>query len=263
VIRRLIPACLLALALTACAPDDQGSNLDPAQIDSTAAPTLGDCRRLTPEDVKHPSNATATVACTEPHTAQTFAVGPLPPSLHDVEYDDRRLGEIAYTTCSEAFEKFLGADESLVMRTILSWAWFRPSEKAWDAGARWYRCDVVGGGETSETYLDLPKTAKALLAPRPDRWMICANGPTVADSDKVPCTEPHSWRAVTTIKLAEPDDPYPGDQVVEVRTQQYCSDSVGAWLSYPVNYDYGYTWFHEAEWAAGNRRSVCWAKTDQ
>ena len=33
--------------------------------------------------------------------------------------------------------------------------------------------------------------------------------------------------------------------------------------NYPVDYDFGYTWFHEAEWEAGNRRSVCWAKTDQ
>jgi hypothetical protein len=30
-----------------------------------------------------------------------------------------------------------------------------------------------------------------------------------------------------------------------------------------VDYDYGYTWFHQAEWKAGNRRSICWAKTDQ
>ena len=45
-------------------------------------------------------------------------------------------------------------------------------------------------------------------------------------------------------------------------TRDFCSDSVGAWLNYPVDYDFGYTWFHEAEWEAGNRRSVCWAKTE-
>jgi len=260
--RALGPVALL-LALAACAPDDQGSNPDPEQIDSTAAPALGACRSLTPADVKHPSNATETVPCTESHTAQTFAVGPIPADLTDAAYDDRRLGEFAYTTCSLAFEKFLGADESLVMRTILSWAWFRPSEKAWAAGARWYRCDVVGGGESSKEYVGLPTTAKGILAPRPDRWMICADGPTVTDSEKVACTEPHSWRAVTTIKLGEPGDPYPGDEAVQDRTSKFCSESVGAWLSYPVNYDFGYTWFHEGEWAAGNRRSVCWAKTDQ
>jgi hypothetical protein len=34
-------------------------------------------------------------------------------------------------------------------------------------------------------------------------------------------------------------------------------------MNYPVDFDYGYTWFHEAEWKAGNRRAICWARTDQ
>ena len=80
---------------------------------------------------------------------------------------------------------------------------------------------------------------------------------------KVPCSQKHDWRAVTTIKLGETGDPYPGDRLVQVKTRDFCSESVGAWLGYPVDYDFGYTWFHEAEWQAGNRRSVCWAKTDQ
>ena len=63
------------------------------------------------------------------------------------------------------------------------------------------------------------------------------------------------------IQVGEAGEEYPGDRVVEVKTRDFCSDSVGAWLNYPVDYDYGYTWFHEAEWEAGNRRSVCWAAT--
>jgi hypothetical protein len=85
----------------------------------------------------------------------------------------------------------------------------------------------------------------------------------VAGAVKVPCSEKHTWRAVTTIKVGQDDDPYPGDRLVEVKTDDFCSDSVGAWMNYPVNYDYAYTWFHEAEWEAGNRRSVCWARTDK
>ena len=158
--------------------------------------------------------------------------------------------------------KFLGADESLVMRSVVTWAWFRPSEKAWDKGARWYRCDIVGGGDQSKEYVELPDTARGLLLGRPDdKWMVCVAGPSVSGSPKIPCSEDHDWRAVTTIKLGEPTDPYPGDRLSEVRTRDFCSNSVGAWLNYPVDYDFGYTWFHEAEWQAGNRRSVCWAKT--
>lgn len=249
-------ALLLALVLAGCG--EKTSDKEPEK-----APELGACRVLTPDDVAEPSNNTVVVDCSEPHTAETFAIGELPATFDDADYDDSDLGAWAYKTCSKAFMSFLGADESLVMRTIVSWAWFRPSEDAWKDGARWYRCDVVGGGEQTKEYVELPETAKNLLGGRTDdTWMVCADGPTVSGSVKVPCTEPHQWRAVTTISIGDADEKYPGDRLVEVTTREYCSESVWAWLNYPVDYDFGFTWFHEAEWEAGNRRSVCWAKTD-
>ena len=252
----------LALVLGGCASDTEDA--DPAQLDAVEVPQVGTCRVLTAADVAQPSNATRAVDCAEPHTAQTYAVGELPDTLSAAGYDDPEVGTWAYQTCAGAFMKFLGADESLVMRTVVSWAWFRPSEKAWDEGARWYRCDVVGGGDQSKEYVELPEAAKNLLRGKTaDEWMVCASGPSVAGSVKIPCTEPHDWRAVTTIKLGEPVDQYPGDRLVQVRSRDFCSESVGAWLGYPIDYDYGYTWFHEAEWQAGNRRSVCWARTSQ
>jgi hypothetical protein len=259
----LSAALVMALAaLTGC-DDDNGSNVDPDQVDAVEPPEMGACRVLTPKDVAQPSNATRTVDCAEKHTAETFAVGELPEELKDADYDAPELGTFAYETCSARFQQFLDADESTVMRTIVSWAWFRPSEKAWDKGARWYRCDIVGGGDESTSYVALPTTAAGLLAQKPpdDAWMACVDGPSVQSAPKVPCTEPHTWRAVTAIKVGNPDDPYPGDRVVEVTTRDYCSDWVGSWLGYPPAYDFGYTWFHEGEWKAGNRRSVCWAAT--
>ena len=257
---------VLALVAALSLPLLAGCGEEAAPVDEEP-PALGACRVLSPEDVAEPANAAEPVDCSEPHSAETYAVGQLPEGFDDADYDDEKLGGWAYDTCSKAFMEFLGADESLVMRTIMSWAWFRPSEAAWDEGARWYRCDVVGGGEQSKEYVDLPTTAKGLLLGREkDRWMVCADGPTVAGSVKVACTEPHQWRAVTTISLdslGEAGADYPGDRLVEVTTRDFCSTSVGAWLNYPVDYDFGYTWFHQAEWEAGNRRSVCWAKTDQ
>ncbi len=255
-------AALLLGSLTACTAalgDGEGD------IDSTEMPELGACRVLTPEDLAQPSNASEVVSCRENHNAQTFSVNTFPDELASIkDPDDPRLGAHVYDTCTDRFQAFLGAsDESTVMRSTLTWAWFRPSDKAWDEHARWYRCDVVGGGEQSETLQNLPKTAQLLLAGGvKDEWVACVNDETVAGA-KIPCSEPHTWRAVTTIKLGEPEDPYPGDETVEVRTRDFCSDSVGAWMGYPVDYDFGYTYFHEAEWKAGNRRSICWAKTEK
>lgn len=255
-------AAVMALMLTGCG-EDLPANVDPAQVDAIEAPYLGACRDLTTDDIAQPSNATRVVDCSEDHNAMTYAVGSLPEALQDAGYDADELGAFAFAVCSGKFAKLLGADESLAMRTVLTWAWFRPSEEAWDQGARWYRCDVVGGGDETEELVDIPADVKGLMERPDDEWLVCAAGPSVAGSVKVPCSEAHDWRAVSTIKLGEPDDPYPGDRVSEVTTKDYCSDSVGAWLGYPVDYDYGYTWFHEAEWNAGNRRSVCWAKTSQ
>ncbi|HEX6149123.1 septum formation family protein [Nocardioides sp.] len=260
-VRTLAVLLTTLLLLTGCT-EKQGTNVDPDQVDAVAAPGNGVCRVLTPADLEMPSNATRTVACSEPHTAQTFAVGELPEDFTDTSYDDPELGAFAYRTCGTRFQEYLGGDESLVMRSIASWAWFRPSEKAWDDGARWYRCDVVGGGADSEELRDLPTDAEGLLTGRlDDDWMVCADGPTVAGAQRVACSEPHTWRAVTTIKLGEPEDPYPGDRQVEVRSRDFCDKSVAAVLDYPVTYDFAYTWFHEAEWEVGNRRSICWAKT--
>lgn len=248
---------LLSVSLTSCGD----GNAAPAD---KKAPELGACRVLEPKDVAQRANSSAVVACTAAHTSETYAVGDLPKKYDDADYDDKSLGAWAYRTCSDGFKDFLGADDSLVMRTVVSWAWFRPTHAAWDDGARWYRCDVVGGGEQSRKYVELPETAKGLLLGRPkDTWMVCADGNTVSGSVKLPCTEPHNWRAVTTISLGNASAAYPGDRISEVKTRDFCSKSVGAWLNYPVDYDFGYTWFHQAEWDAGNRRSVCWAKTDQ
>jgi Septum formation len=258
----VLAALALAAALTGCT-EDLAPGVDPAQVDAVEAPELGACRDLTLTDIAQPSNATRIVDCAEAHTAMTYAVGSLPEELDDTAYDSDELGAFAFDRCTTKFAELLGADESLAMRTVLTWAWFRPSEDAWEKGARWYRCDIVGGGDQTQELVDLPADVKGLMRRPDDQWLVCAAGPTVAGSVKIPCSEPHDWRAVSTIKLGEPEDPYPGDRVSEVTTRDYCSKSVGAWLGYPVDYDYGFTWFREPEWVAGNRRSVCWAKTSQ
>ncbi len=250
---------LVPLLLTACS-----APLKPQKVAETSTPPkLATCYSLTPADTEKPSTDAAPVACSAPHTAQTFAVGTLPDSTGKA-YKSPAHGKWVYRTCQRAFEKFLSVDTSLAMRVRLSWAWFRPSSQAWDKGSRWYRCDVVGGPAEAKEYLALPTVTKGLFrAKPPEQWLSCALGESVLKSQKVSCAEPHNWRAVTTIKLGGPRDPYPGDRISEVRSRDFCSDSVGAWMNYPVEYEFGYTWFHEAEWSAGNRRAVCWAKTDR
>jgi hypothetical protein len=233
------------------------------EADRRTPPEQGACRDLVARDLAEPSNASPVVSCAKPHTAQTFAVGTLPADTGS-SYTDPKHGRFVFQTCTQAFRDFLGVDESLAMRIQLSWAWFRPSKRGWDRGARWYRCDVVGGPDGAKELRPLPTDAQGMFnTDLPDAWLTCARGPSVPHSTKVPCSEQHDWRAVSTIKVGQPQDPYPGDRIVQVLSRDRCSEWVAAWTHYAPDYDFGYTWFHEAEWAAGNRRSICWARTNR
>lgn len=250
--RAVLTCATLVLLLAGCGTDGRNAS------DSKTPPATGACYRLAVDDLGASSNHGDDVACTEPHTAQTFAVGTLP----DAGYDDPALGTFVYDTCQQAFGPYLGADDSAVLRSRLSWSWFRPSEKGWKDGARWYRCDVVGGPDGATALRDLPTDAKDLFArDYPDAWMTCARGDDAQTGNKVACDEAHDWRAVTTIKVAEADAPYPGDRIAEVRSRDYCRDSVRAWLGYPPDFDFAYTWFRADRWAGGNHRAICWART--
>ena len=255
--RLLVLVLTVLLTATAC-----GSSTAASSDASTTPPTTGACRMLTHSDVAAASNDTRTVPCSAPHDAETYVVGQLPKSFAKAAYDDPKLDTWAYAACERAFPAHLGADESTAMRSLLTWIWFRPSKGAWDAGARWYRCDVLGGSAGQKEYVDLPTTTKNLLGGQgDDHWMACAKGKSVDTGTKVPCTMAHDWRAATTIKVGDADSKYPGDSTVKAKTKSYCAGSIDAWLGYPADYDYGYTWFGEQEWQAGNRRSVCWART--
>lgn len=264
-VTRLPVLALLLVLLAACTVSHRpGRPTTDTAPGALKPPTLGACRVLKPADITRPSNLSRPLPCAKPHTAQTFAVGSFPAALSHGAPDDHALGAWIYHRCQSRFQRFLGGNASLVLRSTVTWAWFRAPTSAWQRGAHWWRCDVVGGDARSHSFQPLPTSAKGILLGKPaDRWMVCVNGPTVSGSVPIPCARPHTWRAVTTIVLGKPSSPYPGDRIVEARTRDYCSDSVGAWLNYPVDYDFGYTWFHRAEWQVGNRRSICWAKTTQ
>lgn len=254
-------AALLAVLVLMSGCDGPSPEAEPS--DHAEPPTLGACRDLTPEDVTAPTDDSPPVPCTEEHTAETFLVGEVPASTGRT-YDSRTHGSHVHRACSQAFQRFLGADESLAMRTRLSWAWFRAPEEAWNEGARWFRCDVVGGKSEDAAFRPLPTTAKGLFTDEEvSAWMTCASGEVLAEAEKLDCSSPHDWRAVTAIKIGRPDEAYPGDRISEVRARDGCSDWVGAWLNYATDYEYAYSIFHEAEWKAGNRRALCWARTDK
>ena len=117
---------------------------------------------------------------------------------------------------------------------------------------------------SADELVPLPRTAKGLLLGIPGpKWMVCADGKTVADAPRVACTEEHTWRAVSAVSVGKERDPWPGSRLVEVRSRDFCRIWVGTWTNYSLDYEYAYTWFGKDDWASGNRLSVCWARTEE
>ncbi len=284
----LLGFALLAAGLAACSsaepqkasgptsstgsPADRASPATPPKapkVDRSApamkdAPQLGACRQIAPKDSAQKANTVDAVDCGDGHTAQTFVVGAFPEKVtRGTAYGSPSLGRFIYDECTDRFAKFVGGDESIVIRSLVSWVWFRPTQDQWNDGSRWFRCDIVGGTPDAARYLDLPRTGRGLFSRGPvDAWMQCVKGASITAAPATPCTRAHDWRAISTIKVGKPHETYPGDKIVAARSRDFCSDSVAAMQDYPPEFDFAYAWFHEAEWKTGNRRSVCWAKTE-
>jgi len=229
--------------------------------DRTSPPAADACRALTEAQLTKATDDTEPIPCTRRHTAQTYLVGHLPGSA-GTGYRSQAVAKYVFTACRAAFLRELDIDDALALRVDLSWAWFGPSRQGWEHGARWFRCDVVGGADGARRLRPIPANLRTLFhGLPPNAWLRCRSGADFTTATAVPCSQAHTWRAVSAIKIGGPDQPYPGDRFSEVRARDYCADAVIAWLDYPPTYAYGYTTFHQAEWEAGNRRALCWAGT--
>ena len=144
---RRTPRAWVVAWLLSCGPPARGLRRAARAADGGRQDLAARARRLLqPHSRRHheSSNDSAPVTCSEPHTSETFAIGTLPASTGK-DYDAEDHGTWIYPRASAPSRSSSSVDESLAMRVQLSWAWFRASERGWDKGARWYRCDLLGG----------------------------------------------------------------------------------------------------------------------
>ena len=216
--RAVLVAVLATVAFAGCGTEDQGDNLDPDQVDAVDAPELGACRVLTPEDVAEPDNATKAVDCAEEHTAETFAVGDLPERV-------RRRGLRRRGARRLGLPDLLEAVQGLPRRRREPGDAHRRQLGVVPAvrGGLGRRRPLVplrrGRRRRAEQGVRRPPDERQGPAPRPPEGRPGWSAPTARPSparSRCPCTEPHNWRAVTTISLGEPEDDYPGDRLAEV-----------------------------------------------
>lgn len=227
------------------------------------APEARACYRLDARDATAATTDAEPVSCTGTHTAQTAYVGRLDTVRdgHLLAVDSRQVREQVAAACPARVRAFLGGDGEAQRLSVLRPVWFTPSVAESDEGADWYRCDVValaGSGALAE----LPRSLAGVLDSdgASARWRVCATAaPGSSGFRRLPCGEPHRWRAITTVDIpAGRGGAYPGAARARSVGEARCEDDARDAAEDPLDYTWGFTGPDRDQWASGETWGYCW-----
>jgi Septum formation len=276
--RRRLPALvgvLTVLALAACTEDGGGgedsATSSPQSSSATPStppepPRAGECRRLTLDEATVATSDAAPVACNRRHTAVTVHVGRLsrllPGGADAVDVEGERVQRRVAEDCRPRLGAFLGGDEETRTLSRFQVVWFTPTPEEHEAGADWFRCDLLALDQ-DDRLLSLPPPAGLEgVLDRPESlatYGLCGTAaPGERGFERVACARRHRWVAIGTIPL-EGGARYPGVAAVREAGDEPCADRVREERGFPVEFEYGWEWPTAAQWEAGQRHGFCWA----
>jgi hypothetical protein len=275
---RALAACLGLLVLAGCTGDGPAEPAAPSGTTSRPAepapdqpvaeppepPRVGACYRITLAQAARPTNDARAVDCGRRHSARTIHVGRLDTVVdgHAVAVDSDRVQRQLAGTCPAELAAFLGGDPETRALSRFQAIWFSPTLEEYDAGADWFRCDVVALAGPDQL-LTLPSQDRFRgILDRPGKlatYGLCGTAQPGADGfERVACARPHSWAAISTIPI-QGGDRYPGVETVREAGEERCSDQVRGRNDFALEYSYGWEWPTADQWAAGQRYGICWA----
>lgn len=279
---RAATACLAGLVLLAgcsgepsgtpspspsTSPDSTATTASPSTSPSTlpsaepvARPEVGDCFRMDFDEAVAPTSEQDPSSCTEQHASQTYFVGRLRLVVdgHLLAVASDAVQRQPAEACPRRLAAWLGGTPAQLRLSMLRPVWFTPTLEESDAGAAWFRCDVVALAD-EETLLPMKRPARGLLQD-PDRralFGVCGTDrPDGPDFSRVACAREHTWRAVSSYDVS-------GTRYVQADVQLEgsvtCKDLVGAQAEDPLNFEWGYDYPSEEQWDAGQHYGLCWA----
>ncbi|WP_210650760.1 septum formation family protein [Nocardioides sp. SYSU D00065] len=266
--RALATALVLLVVATACTSpsaeprEDRPTSASPsptgtAPPDPGPRPRSGQCHDLTFRQAVALVGRTAAVPCRRPHTAQTYYVGRLDletESGHTRRADSRAAQRQARSACTARLPRHLGLTPRELRLSMARPVWFTPSPARADAGADWFRCDVVVVA-APRTLLRLPGRTRGWGA-TPAIAMCATAAPGTPSFRRVTCGSRHSWRAATSVDI--PGRRLPAQPAIAARMESPCRDTARAQADDPLEF----TWAEESptreQWAAGQRYGICW-----
>lgn len=273
----LVAATSTVLVLTGgCSSDSSDSKPSPASTVPTEAkaepppkrPKRGTCHRLTYDEVLAPTDDKKAVDCAKRHSSETYAVGKLNTTRdgHLLAVDSTAVQAQVAERCPTVLGTYVGATEEQLRLTMLRAVWFTPSVAQSDAGANWFRCDVVAlAGE--DRLVRTTGTFKRVLATPDGRssYAMCGTAePGTPGFQRVRCADQHSWRATRSVTLRGkgPDATYPGEEAVREAGASPCAAAAREIAADALDYEWGYEWPTREQWAAGQTFGRCWAPAE-
>jgi hypothetical protein len=245
------------------APAGSPSPSPPASLtraDPPPTPRPGACHRLSYDEAVAPTVEDRPVPCAQEHTAVTYLVGRLDTVVdgHLVAVDSERVRDQVARTCPARFARQVGGTVEQRRLSLLRPVWFTPTVEESDAGARWFRCDVVALAR-HRTLAPLSGSLAGVLHEQAgrERYGLCATAePGTPAFERVICSIRHSWRAVRTVPL--PGTSYPGVRAVRRAGEGPCRAAGRAAAGNRLDFRWGYEWPTAQQWRTGRTYGICW-----
>ena len=262
-----------ALLLSACTSGEEPAAA-PTESPSSTAPTVQPqaaelperpadraCYRLSFDEAVAPTVSRRPASCGEDHTAMTYFVGTLDTLVdgHLLAVDSDRVQEQVATTCPSRFGGLVGGTLEARRLSMLRAVWFTPTVEESDAGADWFRCDVIalaGDGRLSR----LSGRMAGVLGTEAgrSRYAMCGTAEPGTDGfERVVCSARHSWRALRTVPFTAKR--YPGKARVRSAGEGPCEAAGRAVADDALSFRWSYEWPTREQWDNGQTYGICWA----
>ncbi len=243
--------------------------VEPPDAAKAMRPRDDACYRLSLAQAIAPTTDAAAVPCRRRWTSHTIRVGTMESLAGgyalpvDSDLLQRRLAE----TCPRQLARYLGGTPAQVRLTVFSTVWFTPTMAEAEAGADWYRCDLVALARPGVLARLTGRWAGALADPeRLAPYSLCGTTrPGARGFAQVACRRAHTWRAVGTVNLFGRE--YPGRRAARLAGEERCREAARQSAADALDFDWGYEWPTAAQWRGvdgqpGRRYGVCWARAD-
>src|SRR6185436_8504471 len=117
----------------------------PSRATPPPRPRVDACFRLTYDQAIAPTTDADPVRCRDPHTSVTHYVGTIDAVVdgHLLAVDSRRVQAQVSADCPRRLLRFVAGTPEDLRLSMLKAVWFTPTLEESDAGADWYRCDLI------------------------------------------------------------------------------------------------------------------------